>query len=294
MRVLAVFGPTGVGKTGVAIALAERLRARGEEPVAISCDALQVYAGLEVLSGAPTDAERRRLEHRLVGFVPIDGEFSAGRFAKLAHAEIDELVAAGRRPIVVGGTGLYLRAALADLELRPPVSKETRATVERELAARGPEALHGELEPDLAATVHPNDRKRVARLTELQRAGVEPHRTTEGLWTDRLRRATTLAGITIDRDELARRVEKRVERMAAAGAGDEARRARELGASRTARAALGFEEFATGDIGAVKRAHLAYAKRQLTWMRKMPGVTIIDRTGRPDDAVAGEIDGLLG
>jgi tRNA dimethylallyltransferase len=294
LRVLAVFGPTGVGKTGVAIALAERLRARGEEPVAISCDALQVYAGLEVLSGAPTDAEQRRLEHRLVAFVPIDGEFSAGRFANLAHAEIDELIAAGRRPIVVGGTGLYLRAALADLELRPPVSKETRAAVERELAARGPGALHGELDPDLAATVHPNDRKRVARLTELQRAGVEPHRTTEGLWTDRLRRPAILAGITIDRDELARRVEERVERMATAGAGDEARRARELGASRTARAALGFEEFAAGDVGAVKRAHLAYAKRQLTWMRKMPGVTIIDRTGRPDDAVAAEIDGLLG
>ena len=121
MRVLALFGPTAVGKTGVAIELAKLLRERGEDPVAISCDAIQVYRGLEVLSGAATAAERVRLEHRLIGIARIDEEFSAGRFAKLAHAEIDALLGEGRRPIVVGGTGLYMRAALSDLDLRPPV-----------------------------------------------------------------------------------------------------------------------------------------------------------------------------
>src|SRR6187549_1596341 len=112
-RILAIFGPTAVGKTAVAIAVAERLRARGEDPVAVSCDAIQVYRGLETLSGAATPAERDRLEHRLVGFVDPAGEFSAGQFAALAHEEIDQLLAEGRRPIAVGGTGLYLRAALA-------------------------------------------------------------------------------------------------------------------------------------------------------------------------------------
>ena len=107
MHVIAIFGPTAAGKTGVAIELAEMLRERGEDPVAVGCDSIQVYRGLDVLSGAPTPEERERLEHRLVGIADPTEEFSAGRFAALAHAEIDSLLEAGRRPIVVGGTGLY-------------------------------------------------------------------------------------------------------------------------------------------------------------------------------------------
>ena len=294
VKLLAIFGPTGVGKTAVAIAVADRLRARGEDPVAVSCDAIQVYRGLETLSGAATPAERERLEHRLVGFVDPAGEFSAGQFAALAHEEIDQLLAEGRRPIVVGGTGLYLRAALADLDLRPPVSPEIRSEVEREIAERGSEAVWGELDPDLAATIHPNDRKRIARMTELQRAGIEPPRSSEGLWTARLRRPTLLVGLTMDREELAGRIDARVDEMIAAGAADEARAAAESGASRTASAALGFEELLEGDVEAVKRAHRAYVRRQLTWMRRMEGVELIDRTGRDDGSVAEEIVSALG
>src|SRR5687767_13576817 len=134
MKVLAIFGPTAVGKTGVAVAVADALRARGEEPVAISCDSIQVYRGLELLSGAATREEQSRLEHRLLGVAAVSEEFSAGRFAELAHREIEELLATGRRPIVVGGTGLYLRAALSDLDLRPPVPAALREQVEREIA----------------------------------------------------------------------------------------------------------------------------------------------------------------
>jgi tRNA dimethylallyltransferase len=288
-EVLAIFGPTAVGKTGVAIAVAERLRERGEDPVAVSCDAIQIYRGIETLSGAASAAEREQLEHRLLGIVELDGEFSAGRFANLAHAEIDQLLAEGRRPIVVGGTGLYLRAALSDLDLRPPVSAEIRAAVEREIGERGPAALHAELDPDLAITVHPNDRKRVARLTELQRAGLDPPRSSEGLWTRRLRHPTLLIGLTSHREELDRRIDARVDAMVAAGAAEEARRAADAGASRTARAALGFEELLRGDLDAVKAAHRRYARRQLTWMRKMRGVRLLDRAGRSDDRVAAEI-----
>ncbi len=293
MNVAALFGPTAVGKTGVAIALAERLRERGEDPVAVNCDAIQVYEGLEILSGAASAAERERLEHRLLGFVPVSEEFSAGRFAERAHAEIDALLAEGRRPIVVGGTGLYLRAALSELDLRPPVPAEVRAAVEREIEERGPEALHAELAPEIAATVEPGDRKRVARWTELLRAGIEPPPDSEPLWTAALRHPTLLVGLTIDRDALAERIGARVEEMAAAGAGDEARRAAEAGASRTARAAIGFEGFAAGDLDAVKTAHRRYARRQLTWMRRMEGVGLIDRTGKGDAAVAAEIASRL-
>jgi tRNA dimethylallyltransferase len=262
--------------------------------VAVSCDAIQVYRGLETLSGAATPAERQRLEHRLVGFVDPAGEFSAGNFAALAHEEIDQLLAEGRRPIVVGGTGLYLRAALAELDLRPPVPARIRATVEREVAERGPEALWDELDPDLAATIHPRDRKRIARTTELQRAGIDPPRSSEGLWTARLRRPTLLVGLVMDRDELAGRIDARVDEMIAAGAAEEARAAAELGASRTARAALGFEHLLAGDADAVKRAHRAYARRQLTWMRRMEDVVLVDRTGRDDADVAHEVVGSLG
>lgn len=297
MRVLALFGPTAVGKTGVAIAVAELLRERGEDPVAVNCDSIQVYRGLEVLSGAATAAERERLEHRLLSFIEPAEEFSAGRYAEAAHREIDSLLDRGRRPILVGGTGLYLRAALSDLDLRPPVPPEIREEVERELGERGPQALHAELDPELAAGVDPNDRKRVARLTELARAGIEPAADAEGIWTATLRRPTLLVGLTMDRGELAQRIDRRVEEMIVAGAAEEARAALEAGPSRTARAALGFEQLVADVDGApsaeaidsLKAAHRAYARRQLTWMRRMEGVELIDRTGRSDDEIAAEI-----
>ena len=116
-EIVALFGPTGVGKTDVALELADLLREHGEDPVAVGADALQVYEGLQVLTGAASPAERGRLEHRLVGFVPVTEKFDVGQYMARAHAEIDAALAAGRRPIVVGGTGLYLRAAIADLSL---------------------------------------------------------------------------------------------------------------------------------------------------------------------------------
>ncbi len=195
------------------------LRERGEDPVAVSCDAIQVYRGLEVLSGAPDQSERAALEHRLVGIVDVDEEFSAGRFAELARTEIDGLIEAGRRPIVVGGTGLYMRAALADLDLQPPVPAAVRDLVEAQIAELGPAALHAELDPDLGEGIHPNDRKRVARALELQRAGLGPVKRGTGLWTARLRHPTALLGIVVDREQLADRIDRRVDEMAAAGGG---------------------------------------------------------------------------
>jgi tRNA dimethylallyltransferase len=289
VEVLAIFGPTAVGKTGVAVEVGRMLRERGEDPVAVSCDAIQVYRGLEVLSGAPSEKERSDLEHRLLGIVPIEGEFSAGRFAKLAQAEIDALLADRRRPIVVGGTGLYMRAALSELELRPPVPTAVRTEVEAELERRGPEALHAELSPELASGVHPNDRKRIARLTELSRLGIAPHTDAERLWSEALRLPTVLVGLTVARDELRARIEARVDAMVRSGAIAEVRAAEQAGASRTARSAIGFRELLAGDVAEMKRAQWRFARRQLTWMRRMEGVTQIDRTGRDDTSVAAEI-----
>jgi tRNA dimethylallyltransferase len=301
MNVVALFGPTAVGKTGVAIEVAQRLRLRGEDPVAVNCDSIQVYRGLEILSGAASAAERKRLDHRLLSFVDPAEEFSAGRYADLAHAEIDSLLRERRRPIVVGGTGLYLRAALADLDLRPPVPLEIRDQVEREIAERGPTALHAGLDPDLAQTVEPTDRKRISRLTELARAGIAAAPDSERLWTADLRHPTLLVGLRMDRERLAERIDERVEAMIAMGAPEQVREAAEAGPSRTARAALGFEHLLADvdaspspeTIESIKAAHRAYARRQLTWMRRMEGVLLVDRTGRTDSEVAEEIVGQL-
>ncbi len=298
-RVIAIFGPTGVGKTEVALALAERLRAEGEDPVAVSADALQVYAGLGVLTGAAGPAEQARLEHRLVGFLPVTESFSAGAYARRAHAEIDAALAAGRRPLVVGGTGLYLRAALAELDLRPPAASGVRERWHAELSARGPTALHAllaERAPATAAGVAPSDGRRIVRALELLDAGVDPPPAAGSdsqLWTTDTRHPTLLAGLTMERGALADRIDSRVEGMVAAGARDEVLRAAALGASATARQALGFEELLAGDLEAMKTRTRRYAKRQLTWMRKLPGVRAIDVTGREPEDVAGELHGMI-
>jgi tRNA dimethylallyltransferase len=237
LNVIALFGPTGVGKTGVAIELAELLRERGEDPVAINCDALQVYEGLETLTGAATAEEQKRLEHRLLSFVPISSDFSIGDYMPLAHAEIDAALEAGRRPIVVGGTGLYLRAALAELSLQkvPPESEQSE------------------------------------------------------LWSPQTRYPTTIFGLDMDRAQLYERIDARTEAIVAAGAAEEARRADALGPGRTARKALGFDELLAGDLETMKKRSRNYARRQLTWMRKIPNLLSIDRTGLSDEDVASRI-----
>ncbi len=237
MTVLAIFGPTGVGKTGVAIALAEALRERGEDPIAVSCDALQVYRGLETLTGAASPAELERLPHELIGFVPVTEPFSVGDYMPLAHAAIDGALAAGKTPIVVGGTGLYLRAALADLSL------------ER----------------------------------------VPPHSEGSELWSPDTRHPTAIFGLDMDRAQLYERIDARTEAIVAAGAAEEARRADALGPSRTARKALGFDELLAGDLELMKKRCRNYARRQLTWARKIPNLRWIDRTGLDDAEVAAEI-----
>jgi tRNA dimethylallyltransferase len=236
-KVLAIFGPTGVGKTGIAIELAELLRQRGEEPVAISCDALQVYEGLEVLTGTATVDQQARLEHRLIGFVPVTQPFSVGDYMPLAHAEVDSALAAGRTPIVVGGTGLYLRAAVAELSL------------------------------------------------EKVPAGAEGSE----LWSPETRHPTATFGLDMERGRLYERIDARTEAIVAAGAIEEVRRAEALGPGRTARKALGFDELLAGDVEAMKKRSRNYARRQLTWMRKIPNLHAIDRTEISDPEVAGDI-----
>jgi tRNA dimethylallyltransferase len=292
VRVIAVFGPTGIGKTAVAIALAERLRADGEDPVAVSADSIQVYDGLPILSGAATADEQKRLEHRLIGFLPVTETYSAGTYAKQAHETIDQLLAQRRRPIVVGGTGLYLRAALADLDLRPPVDPDIRANYEQQLQTHGLEHLYAQLPPN--SGIAPTDTQRILRALELRHDGHDlppaPHAPSQ-LWTTHTRHPTLLAALTMDRDALYARIEQRIDEMLQNGVKQEVDRAAD--ASKTARVALGFEELRRNDIEAMRTRTRRYAKRQLTWLRKLPNAHRIDVTNRSPEDVANAIHGMI-
>jgi tRNA dimethylallyltransferase len=295
---VAIFGPTGVGKTEIAIELADLLRGRGEHPVAVSADAFQVYEGLGTLTAKPSTEQLERLEHRLISFVPVDHAFSVAEFGERAHEEIDRLVEQGCRPIVVGGTGLYLRAALTDLDLKPPPEPGMREQLEQELTELGLQALYSQLPSETADAVDPRDRKRIVRALELERMGEELYTTSGQLWSTDLRRDTDLFGVVMQRQDLAERISERVERMLDAGLVDDVELAIERGASRTARKAIGFREAEAvlgGELSReqaadqIKRRHRQYVRRQLTWMRKLSGVAMIDRTGTSAADAAGRL-----
>jgi tRNA dimethylallyltransferase len=275
----------------VAIELADLLRERGEDPIAISADALQVYVGLGTLTGAASPDEQARLEHRLLGFVPVSEPFSVGEYMPLAHREIDAALAAGRRPIVVGGTGLYLRAALTQLDLRPRPEPELRERIAARMKSEGPDALLAEvLERAPGAQIAPGDRSRIVRYLELLEMGEDPQPSAgeSQLWTAQTRVPTKLIGLVMERDELDVRIDARMEAIAAA-AGAEVRAADAAGASHTARKALGFEDLLSGDVESMKRRARRLARRQLTWMRKLADVHVVDVSGRDPASVAAEV-----
>jgi tRNA dimethylallyltransferase len=287
-QIIALFGPTGVGKTAIAIALAARLREQGERPVAVSADALQLYAGLELLTAAPSAAERAALDHRLVASIALNERVSVARYARLAHAEIDGLLAEGALPIVVGGTGLYLRAALAELDLRPPPPPGAREHWMAELERLGPRALHAQLAeraPERAAVIAPTDRHRIVRALELADAGVTPRERSQ-LWSGEMRHPTRLIGLVMERQALYARIDRRVDEIVAAGALAEVQAALRGGVSATARKALGFRELLDGDLELLRRRTRNYARRQLTWLRKLSNVELVDVTDRSPDEVA--------
>jgi tRNA dimethylallyltransferase len=225
-----------------------------------------------------------------VGSIALNERVSVARYARLAHAEIDRLLASGSTPIVVGGTGLYLRAALADLDLPPVAPPDVRERWMAELRAHGPEALHATLAqraPASAARIAPADRHRIVRALELDEIGALPSPDERRqLWSARTRHPTRLVGLTMDREQLYSRIDTRVDQIIEAGALAEVLAAQRAGVSATARQALGFQELLDGDIDAFKRRTRNYARRQLTWMRKLPGIEIVDVTGRSPDEVA--------
>jgi tRNA dimethylallyltransferase len=282
--VIAVFGPTGSGKTAVAEQIAER-----EPAELVSADAMQVYGGLPILTNQAEPAAR------LVAVWPLHHEASVGEYAALAHATIDEALAAGRRPVVVGGTGLYLRAALAELELPPAPSPGARERVERLYERLGGERAHAvlaERDPEAAAVVHPNDRRRVVRALELVEAGASLRPRRDRLWTNETRHPTLVVGLELPREELARRIDCRTRAMFERGVDDEVRRALGTRLSSTAQKIIGLREVAelprAEAIEALALRTRQYAAYQRKWMRRIPSLVSV-RADRPPGEVADEI-----
>jgi tRNA dimethylallyltransferase len=286
VTVIGIFGPTASGKSRVAEALVERIPSE-----LVSADAMQVYRGLPILTNQST------YPTRLVGIWPLAEEASVGAYTPLAHAAIDEILMAGRTPIVVGGTGLYLRAALADLELPPSPAPGARERWQQFYDA-DPGAAHerlAELDPPAAAAVHQNDRRRVVRALELAEAGASLAPETDRLWAEATRHPTVIAGLDVPKETLERRIQERTRAMFDAGVEDEVQRALAEPLSATARKTLGLDEAAglprEEAIAAIVVRTRRYAAYQRKWMRRVPGLVMVD-ADRPPGDIADDIVAL--
>jgi tRNA dimethylallyltransferase len=278
--VLAIYGPTASGKTAVAEAVTRRIPAE-----VVSADAAALFRGLEVLTAAP--------EHpaRLVGVFDVDHDVSAGEFQRLAHEAIDDVLSCGRTPIVVGGTGLYLRAALSDLELPPPPEADVRHRWEAFYDEHGGMHAHGRLQaldPEAAARVHPNDRRRIVRALELAEAG----ETLAGddLWSGESRHPTLIFGLDVPDEVLEQRIRARAGSMLDRGVVDEARAALARPLSRSASKVMGLADFARLPADEAREALVANNRRlaryQRKWMRRMPDLVRLDGARAADDVAA--------
>jgi tRNA dimethylallyltransferase len=287
VAVIGIYGPTASGKSAVAAGVAERIPAE-----VVSADAFQVYEGLPILTNRSPHAER------LVGIWPLSHTASVGEYAPLAHATIDRVLAAGRTPLVVGGTGLYFRAALAELDLPPAPAPGARERWESFYDEAGAQAAHAhlaELDPVSAERVHPNDRRRVVRALELAEAGGSLAPGEERLFAGGWRHETLVVGLEVPKHVLEARIEERTRAMFAAGVEEEVRRALLGELSDTARKTIGLDEVATlpreealATIAARTRRYAAYQRK---WMRRLEGLVKV-AGDRPPGDVADEIVAL--
>ena len=287
--VLILTGPTASGKSALALQLAERFDAE-----IVGADSRQIYRGMPVGTAAPSDEDRARVPHHLVGFLDPSERYSAARFVADALAAIAEIHARGKRAIVAGGTGFYVRALSGDVPLSPAYDAQLRERLEREARVHPPHVLADwlrALAPQRAAAIAPNDPYRVARALEIalaeragtrrEDAGAAPSLRSRGLAFRKLY-------LEIGPDELERRIGARVEAMLANGLLEEAER---VGGAAVAADAVGYREalaFLAGwSTKAELRAQLIrttrrYAKRQATWFRTEPGLVRVSA----DDALA--------
>jgi tRNA dimethylallyltransferase len=282
---LVIVGPTGVGKTAAAVALGQRI------PIeVISADSRQVYRGMDIATGKPTSDERAAVPHHLVDVVDPDDRYHAARFRTEAEAAIADVQRRGRLPVIVGGTGLYIRALLRGLDAAPPADPDFRRELAGLAAREGRAALHAQLAataPAVARGLHPNDEVRVIRALERLRAGAAAAEPQERWQRHEAPWSVTYIGLMLERAELARRLAARAQSMVAAGLLDEVRRLlrRGYGPALPAMQGIGYRQFvevalgrldAAAALALMQRDTVRYAKRQMTWFVREPGVAWVD------------------
>ena len=287
---IVILGPTASGKTALSLALAERFQ--GE---IVNCDSVAMYREFEIGTAKPTAAERARASHHLLDFVDPNSYMTAGEYARLAREALEQIKSRGAVPIVVGGTGLYLRALLEGLFPGPQRSEELRERLRRSAEKRAgylPRVLR-RLDPEGAAKIHPNDTPKLIRAIEVCRAS---HLQMSEMWKqgrDPLTGFRILRlGLNPDRDALYDRINQRAQRMFDSGLVDETRSLIErYGDSAWALSSLGYKQAGqlirgemdgAGSVLAAQQAHRNYAKRQMTWFRREPEVQWL--AGFGDDA----------
>ena len=269
--VIAIFGPTASGKTAVAEALADAIPA-----AVVSADSMQVYDGLPILTNQP------QRPTALVAIWPLDHEGSVAEYQRLAHEAIDGALARGCTPVVVGGTGLYLRAALADLDLPPAPPPGARERWERVYDRLGPEQAYAALadrDPQAAQAIHANDRRRVVRALELHEAGGSLAPPRDRLWSEETRHPTQIFGLDVPKAVLEERIRERTDAMFESGVGEEVARTLRAPVSRTASQIIGLREIAElprdEAVAAIVLRTRRYAAYQRKWMRRIPRVQTV-------------------
>jgi tRNA dimethylallyltransferase len=284
VRVIGLFGPTASGKSDVAAAVTQLIPAE-----VVSADAMQVYEGLPILTNRSPHPER------LVGIWPLSHEASVGEYAPLAHGAVDEILAGESTPLVVGGTGLYFRAALAELELPPAPAPGARERWERLYDEEGSAAAHArlaELDPAAAERVHANDRRRVVRALELAEAGWSLVPRLQTLFGGAWRHPTLLVGLEVPKPELDRRIAERTRHMFEAGVEEEVHDALRAEPSTTAQKIIGLHEVATLPRAEAIEALIVrtrqYAAYQRKWLRRLEGLVMV-AADRPPEETAAEI-----
>jgi len=293
---LVITGPTATGKSAVAVEVA--LKIDGE---IVSADSMMVYRGMDIGTAKPTPAERRGVPHHLIDVIDPDQDFSVAAYQRLARESIREISARGRLPVLAGGTGLYIRAVLEGFQLPGGRDLGLRRRLAEEARRHGVVHLHERLraiDPEAAARIHPNNLKRVIRAIEVYHQTGTP-----------MSRAASVAepgydalviGLYLERSQLYRRIEARVDAMITGGLVDEVRGLIAGGVKRdsTAMQALGYKEIAaylSGEVSLeeavwlLKRNTRRFAKRQLTWFRRDERIRWLNVADFPGEAVAGEI-----